>query len=120
VDDEGNTVLHHLVKRLDFIYDKNGEIKPTSFMALEQMLDNGGQIDKVNNDGETVRGILRNLQSELECEGYLNHPGIDLVVNRPALLPLTSCCAQLIRKRRIPFENLEFPSSLKLFLRRGY
>jgi hypothetical protein len=120
VDDEGNTVLHHLVKRLDFIYDKNGEIKPTSFMALEQMLDNGGQIDKVNNDGETVRGILRNLQSELECEGYFNHPGIDLVVNRPALLPLTSCCAQLIRKRRIPFENLEFPSSLKLFLRRGY
>jgi hypothetical protein len=85
------------------------------------MLDNGGQIDKVNNDGQTVRGILAHWKSELYSQGYSNHHDvIDSVINRPALLPLTSCCAQLIRKRRIPFENLEFPSSLKLFLRRGY
>jgi hypothetical protein len=119
VDDKGDTVLHHLISRLQF-HCYTG-IEAFSFTALVQMLDNGGQIDKVNNDGQTVRGILAHWKSELYSQGYSNHHDvIDSVINRPALLPLTSCCAQLIRKRRIPFENLEFPSSLKLFLRRGY
>jgi hypothetical protein len=119
-NDKGDTVLHHLISRLQFHYCTVG-MEEFSFTAIVQMLDNGGQIDKVNNDGQTVRGILAHWKSELYSQGYSNHPdGIDSVINRPALLPLTSCCAQLIRKRRIPFENLELPSSLKLFLRRGY
>ncbi|XP_046461804.1 uncharacterized protein LOC124208129 isoform X1 [Daphnia pulex] len=69
VDDEGDTVLHHLISRLQFHCDTG--IEKFSFTALVQMLDNGGQIDKVNNDGQTVRGILAHWKSELIAKDIL-------------------------------------------------
>ena len=125
VDEEGNTILHKLIDRkccwIANMHAGNldvGEIKPR-FLFLLQILDNDGQIDKANNLGKTVRGILGKYKMELDGKECFIHPSIDKVINRLNVLPLSSCCAQLVWKQQISFEHLELPSILKEFLRRG-
>ncbi len=107
VDLNGNTPLHVLAMNL------NADVEDTR-KAAKLLLDSGCHFDQVNNYGFTALTLLRKIQSD---DGYApNANAYPSPFFEHVVLPLSCCCAQVIIKNQIPFEN-RIPVGLNSFIR---
>lgn len=111
-DEKGDTPLHYFGKNIyDKKYSNNNfeELKT----AIQLMVAAGAHLDHANNWGSTPLEIFRILQLRMDLEGR-REPSFCFLTN--TILPLKCYCAQVIRAKKIPFDESQLPSSLISFV----
>ncbi|EFX87040.1 hypothetical protein DAPPUDRAFT_307135 [Daphnia pulex] len=82
--------------------------------VFKAMLDAGGHLDQATSSGRTVISLIKSWRtSALPFANLVRDPYFDSFIY--SVLPLSCSCAQVIRQKRIPFEN-QLPPSLKSFV----
>jgi hypothetical protein len=108
-DGKGKTPFHCL-------FEGWSAYEPYEFlkMVFKALLDAGGHLDQATKNGDTVISLIKDWRtSTLPFVDLVRDPYFDSIIY--SVLPLSCYCAQVIRQKRIPFEN-QLPPSWKSFV----